>query len=123
MLDSFSAHSKSKFAYSRFCDKLFYHAFADCKITPGNRGVTTYCGIISMYYSHRSPRDNQRDREQQTLLKSIGSKYLSGNNLPRIILARCFPTGIYTILPPVDLIAFVVVSRVGCLGVILCIRK
>ena len=47
--------------------------------------------------AHRLPRDSQRDREQHRLLKSIsshiGSKYLSGNNLPQIslICGKLFP--------------------------------
>ena len=44
-----------------------------------------------LMHSHRIPGDNQRDREQQTLLKSltvIWSKYLSGHSLPLISMIR-----------------------------------
>ena len=55
-------------------------------------------------WSHRLPGDNQRDREQQSLLKSkavMGSIYLSGKNLTRIMLIRVklLPTCIYCLFP------------------------
>ena len=80
----------------------------------------TLCSIhIEVPYVNWTPRDNQRDREQHALLKSavIGSKHLSGNNLPRISLIRgkLFPDGY---LHPIPAYCFAVVSRVGCLRVI-----
>ena len=60
------------------------------RVFPGKRqGVFIRAGP---FYSHQIPRDNQHDREQQKLLKSItaiGSKYLSGNNLPQISVILC----------------------------------
>ena len=50
-----------------------------------------YRNHVRQIIPHRLPRDNQRDREKQTLLKLISShrsKYLSGKNLPRISLIR-----------------------------------
>ena len=60
------------------------------------------------------PRDNQRDREQQTLLKSIAS-HISGNNLPRIILIHDKLFLVYSRL--LISTAFVVVTCVCCLWV------
>ena len=70
--------------------------------------------------TNNQPRDNQRNREQKTLLKlitsHIGSKYLSGNDLPRI---KLFPDRYLYPIPACwfQHTTFVVVSCVGCLEV------
>ena len=55
--------------------------------------ICTVCIYKHSHISHRLPRDNQRDREQKNaaeINKQSRSKYLSGNNLPRI-RGKLFP--------------------------------
>ena len=64
---------------------------------------TFYVSGNTLVIVARLPRDNQHDREQQTLLKSINghdSKYLSGNNLPRIsvIRGKVFPDKYFDVI-------------------------
>ena len=49
--------------------------------------------------TQRQPTRQRTTNVTEINKRSLGSKYLSGNNLPRITL---FQTSIYTILPPVD---------------------
>ena len=72
------------------------------------------------HFTHRLPRDNQRDREQRTLLKSISSRselipvweQLATDQFdPRQVVLR----QIFT--PYSRLLISTVVSRIGSLGV------
>ena len=65
--------------------------------------ICTVCIYKHSHISHRLPRDNQRDREQKTLLKSISSHVVNtclGTPCHGSV-ASCSQTGIYTLFPPI----------------------
>ena len=73
--------------------------------------------------SHRLPRDNQRDREQQTLLKSISTHRELIPVWEQLATDQFDPWQVFprqVFIPYSRLLisaVFVVVNRVGCLGV------
>ena len=80
----------------------------------------SFCHIT---FTHRIPRDNQRDREQQSLLKSIDSngeyipiwEQLARNQFDpsQVVSRQVFTLYSHLLIST----AFVVVNRVGCFGV------
>ena len=67
-----------------------------------------------VYVSHRLPRDNKRDAEQQTLLTLISGQREYDQNDPWQVVPRQVFTPYSRLLIST---AFVVLRRVGCLGV------
>ena len=81
----------------------FYVSGNTLVIVNRNNRVTAL--FLNTPITQRQPTLQRTTNVTEINKRALGSKYLSGNNLPRISVwsvARCSQTSIYTLLPPVD---------------------